>query len=168
MADSEVIARQPVIPGHEQLTAHKSAKHAVLRSAIRASQRDGGSAAGLAHVATEPAKIVHHDCVAGAGVLEYLGQAGPVDEPLCDRQLRHQSDRRDRQPPRQRTDIRTVAPCAGVSGVRPCWSPAAMFELFRRQEGRQDRFRFGREADGSPAKPWAGMIWTDAAGLSHT
>jgi hypothetical protein len=26
-----------------------------------------------------------------------------------------------------------------------------MFELFREQEGRQDRFRFGREADGSPA-----------------
>ena len=35
---------------------------------------------------------------------------------------------------------------------------AGMFELFREQEGRQDRFRFGREADGSPAGPWA---WED-------
>ena len=35
---------------------------------------------------------------------------------------------------------------------------AGMFELFREQEGRQDRFRFGREADGSPARPWA---WED-------
>ena len=35
---------------------------------------------------------------------------------------------------------------------------AGMFELFRKQEGRQDRFRFGREADGSPAGPWG---WED-------
>ena len=28
-----------------------------------------------------------------------------------------------------------------------------MFKLFREQESRQDRFRFGREADGSPAEP---------------
>ena len=35
---------------------------------------------------------------------------------------------------------------------------AGMFELFREQEGRQDQFRFGREADGSPAGPWA---WED-------
>ena len=33
-----------------------------------------------------------------------------------------------------------------------------MFELFREQEGRQGRFRFGRETDGSPARPWA---WED-------
>jgi hypothetical protein len=33
-----------------------------------------------------------------------------------------------------------------------------MFELFLQQEDRQDRFRFGREADGSPAKPWG---WDD-------
>jgi hypothetical protein len=35
---------------------------------------------------------------------------------------------------------------------------AGMFELFREQGGRQDRFRFGREADGSPAEPWG---WED-------
>ena len=35
---------------------------------------------------------------------------------------------------------------------------AGMFELFREQEDRQDWFRFGREADGSPAGPWA---WED-------
>jgi hypothetical protein len=35
---------------------------------------------------------------------------------------------------------------------------AGMFELFREQEGRQHRFRFGREADGSPAEPWS---WED-------
>jgi len=33
-----------------------------------------------------------------------------------------------------------------------------MFELFREQEDRQDRFRFGREADGRPAGPWG---WED-------
>ena len=31
---------------------------------------------------------------------------------------------------------------------------AGMFDLFRKQEGRGDRFRFGRKADGNPAAPW--------------
>jgi uncharacterized protein YidB (DUF937 family) len=35
---------------------------------------------------------------------------------------------------------------------------AGMFELFEEQEDRQDRFRFGRENDGSPAEPWG---WGD-------
>ena len=35
---------------------------------------------------------------------------------------------------------------------------AGLFELFRKQEDRQDRFRFGREGDGSPAGPWG---WPD-------
>ena len=35
---------------------------------------------------------------------------------------------------------------------------AGMFELFCEQEGHRDRFRFGREADGSPAEPWG---WED-------
>ena len=30
----------------------------------------------------------------------------------------------------------------------------SMFRIFCRQEGRQERFWFGREADGSPAGPW--------------
>ncbi len=38
---------------------------------------------------------------------------------------------------------------------------AGMFYLFLQQQGRQDRFRFGREAaDGSPAEPWG---WEDLA-----
>jgi hypothetical protein len=35
---------------------------------------------------------------------------------------------------------------------------AGMFELFHQQQDRQGRFRFGREADGSPAQPWG---WED-------
>jgi hypothetical protein len=35
---------------------------------------------------------------------------------------------------------------------------AGMFRLFRERESSQDRFRFGREADGSPAEPWG---WED-------
>jgi hypothetical protein len=35
---------------------------------------------------------------------------------------------------------------------------AGQFQLFCRQEGRESEFRFGREADGSPAKQWT---WTD-------
>jgi hypothetical protein len=35
---------------------------------------------------------------------------------------------------------------------------AGMFELFCTQEGHQNRFRYGREADGSPAEPWS---WED-------
>jgi uncharacterized protein YidB (DUF937 family) len=33
-----------------------------------------------------------------------------------------------------------------------------MFELFLKQQSRQDPFRFGRQADGSPAEPWG---WED-------
>ena len=33
-----------------------------------------------------------------------------------------------------------------------------MFELFLKQEGRADQFRFGREPDGTPATPWG---WED-------
>jgi len=29
-----------------------------------------------------------------------------------------------------------------------------MFELFLDQEGHTDQFRFGQEADGTPATPW--------------
>jgi hypothetical protein len=35
---------------------------------------------------------------------------------------------------------------------------AGLFGLFCMEEGRAEQFRFGREADGRPAKPWA---WTD-------
>ena len=37
-------------------------------------------------------------------------------------------------------------------------SAAGMFMLFLEQADNLDRFRFGREADGSPAKPWG---WND-------
>lgn len=32
--------------------------------------------------------------------------------------------------------------------------PLRMVELIREREGRQDQFWFGREHDGSPARPW--------------
>jgi hypothetical protein len=35
---------------------------------------------------------------------------------------------------------------------------AGMFELFLKQQDSRDRFRFGREADGSPSRPWG---WDD-------
>ena len=35
---------------------------------------------------------------------------------------------------------------------------AGMFGVFREQGDRPDRFRFGREADGTPAAPWG---WED-------
>ena len=35
---------------------------------------------------------------------------------------------------------------------------AGMFELFLRQPGASDQFRFGREADGTPTAPWS---WDD-------
>jgi hypothetical protein len=45
---------------------------------------------------------------------------------------------------------------------------AGLFQVFVQQAGRQDRFRFGRGADGSPSEPWAEKIWTYAAGPSNT
>jgi len=37
-------------------------------------------------------------------------------------------------------------------------SATGMFELFLEQKGAADQFRFGREADGTPAAPWG---WED-------
>ena len=37
---------------------------------------------------------------------------------------------------------------------------AGMFELFLKQQVRQDQYRFGRNADGNPAEPWS---WQDLA-----
>ena len=37
---------------------------------------------------------------------------------------------------------------------------AGMFGLVLVQNGLADQFRFGREADGTPAAPWAGKTWT--------
>jgi hypothetical protein len=39
------------------------------------------------------------------------------------------------------------------------WLPAVgLFGLFLEQQSHEDQFRFGREADGSPAAPWG---WKD-------
>ena len=35
---------------------------------------------------------------------------------------------------------------------------AGLFGLFLKQQGHEDQFRFGRQADGSPAAPWG---WED-------
>ena len=45
-----------------------------------------------------------------------------------------------------------------VSALASRLPGAGMFELFLQQQGRQDRFRLGREADGSPSEPWG---WDD-------
>jgi len=44
---------------------------------------------------------------------------------------------------------------AALTDRRPA---AGMFGLFLEQSGAADQFRFGREADGTPAAPWA---WED-------
>ena len=46
-------------------------------------------------------------------------------------------------------------------------SATGMFELFLEQKGAADQFRFGREADGTPAAPWR---WEDLEvwGTSHS
>ena len=44
---------------------------------------------------------------------------------------------------------------AALTGRLPT---AGMFELFLEQKGLADQFRFGREADGTPAAPWG---WED-------
>jgi hypothetical protein len=54
--------------------------------------------------------------------------------------------------------LRAAGPQQQATALADRLPGAGMFELFRKQEGRQDQFRFGREADGSPAGRWA---WED-------
>jgi hypothetical protein len=44
---------------------------------------------------------------------------------------------------------------AALTGRLPA---AGLFEFFPKQQGPADQFRFGREADGTPATPWG---WED-------
>jgi hypothetical protein len=44
---------------------------------------------------------------------------------------------------------------AALTGRLPA---AGMFWLFLEQQSHEDQFRFGRQADGSPAAPWG---WED-------
>ena len=50
--------------------------------------------------------------------------------------------------------LREVGAQAQVTALADRLPAAGMFELFLKQQGRHDRFRFGRQADGSPAGPW--------------
>ena len=52
---------------------------------------------------------------------------------------------------------------AALAGRLPA---AGMFGLFLEQDGLADQFRFGREADGTPAAPWVWETWTDGVSSS--
>ena len=54
--------------------------------------------------------------------------------------------------------LRAAGPQQQATALADRLPGAGMLELLRKQEGRQDQFRFGREADGSPAGRWA---WED-------
>ena len=56
--------------------------------------------------------------------------------------------------------LRQVSASAQAAELTERLPAAGLFKLFCRQEGRESQFRFGREADGRPAKPWG---WTDLA-----
>jgi hypothetical protein len=54
--------------------------------------------------------------------------------------------------------VRKVGTRAEAAEVIERLPAAGLFELFCEQEGRAEKFRFGRKADGTPAKPWG---WAD-------
>ena len=54
--------------------------------------------------------------------------------------------------------LRAVSAQDQVTALATRLPEAGLFELFRELEDRENRFRFGREADGSPSRPWG---WDD-------
>jgi len=52
--------------------------------------------------------------------------------------------------------LRTADVAEQVASLTTRLPEVGLFGLFFEQQGSQDRFRFGREADGGPARPWAG------------
>ena len=54
--------------------------------------------------------------------------------------------------------LRAVGAQEQVTELADRLPEAGLFELFRAQHDHQNRFRYGREADGSPAEPWG---WED-------
>ena len=153
----------------EQVTAlaDRAAAHVALGDpAAVARLLDGLRAAGAEEQVTAladraAAHVALDDPYAVAGLLGRLLEAGAAEQVTA---LLHRDPAAhvfldDRYQMARLLDVlREAGAAEQVTALAERLSAAGMFELFCEQEGHLDRFRFGREADGSPAEPWG---WED-------
>ena len=106
------------------------------------------------------AHISLNDPRAVAGLLARLRAAGALGQvaALAERAAAHVPLDDPRAVARLLASLRAAGAEEQVTALADRLPGAGMFELFREHQERQDRFRFGREADGRPAESWG---WKD-------
>ncbi len=124
--------------------------------------REAGAAEQVAALlARDPAAHVSLDNPrAVAGLLDSLRASGAAEQAaaLAERAAAHVALDNPRAVAGLLDSLRASGAAEQAAALADRLPGAGMFELFRGQEGRQDRFRFGREADGRPAGLWG---WAD-------
>ena len=141
--------------------AHVSLGDMGAVAALLGGLREAGALARAAALADRAAAHVSlEDPFAVAALLGGLRQAGAREQAaaLADRAAAHVSLEDPFAVAELLDGLRETAMDQQVTVLAGRLPAAGLFELFREQEDRQDRFRFGREADGSPAGPWG---WED-------
>ena len=124
-----------------------------LRASGAAEQAAALAERAAAHVALDNPRAV-------AGLLDSLRASGAAEQAaaLAERAAAHVALDNPRAVAGLLDSLRASGAAEQAAALADRLPGAGMFELFRGQEGRQDRFRFGREADGRPAGLWG---WAD-------
>jgi hypothetical protein len=141
--------------------AHASLDHpfavATLLDALRAADATSQATA-LATRAAAHTSLDRADEV--ATLLDALRAADATSQAamLATRAAAHTSLNRAHDVAKLLDALRQVGAVAQAAELTKRLPAAGQFQLFSKQEGRGEQFRFGLEADGRPAKPWA---WTD-------
>ena len=141
--------------------AHAALDHPDAVGRLLDSLREAGAhdqAAALASRAAAHAALDHPDAV--AFLLGNLRAAGAHDQAaaLASRAAAHAALDHPDAVASLLSSLRWAGAHDQAAALTDRLPAAGMFGLFLRQQGHEDQFRFGRQADGSPAAPWG---WED-------
>ena len=120
-------------------------------------RRTGAREQAAALLARDPAAhAALDDPAAVARLLDSLREAGGREQAvaLADRAVAHVALDDPHDVGRLLDSLRKARAHQQAAALADRLPAASMFELFLAQEGLADQFRFGREADGTPAAPW--------------
>jgi len=146
---------------HRDLAAHVSLDSPRAVARLLASLREAGAEQQATALADRAAAHFPLDSPrAVARLLASLREAGADQQAtaLADRAAAHVSLDNPRAVATLLASLREAGAEQQATALAERLPGAGMFELFHEQQDRQDRFRFGREADGSPAPSWG---WED-------
>jgi len=156
----EAGAEEPVATLVERAVAYVSLDDSFEVAELLGSLRAAGVEAGALLARDPAAQVSLDDPRAVAGLLDSLRASGAAEQAaaLAERAAAHVALDDLVAVAGLLDSLRASGAAEQAAALADRLPGAGMFELFRGQEGRQDRFRFGREADGRPAGLWG---WAD-------